>query len=51
MNAGNGLHASAVAQAEAVAIQRFHATDIGAAILRERDLCIGAKLAGHGIDP
>ncbi len=51
MHAGNRLHDASVAHPQAVAIDRLHAPDIGAAELRQRNARIAVDRAGHARRP
>ena len=51
MDAGNGLHQAAVAVPQAVAVYRFHAGDVGAAVTPHGDAVVTGHDAGHAGAP
>ena len=51
VHAGNGLHLATVAKAKAVAVNRFHSPNIGAAITGQRNAGIIRHYTGHAGHP
>ncbi len=51
MDAGDDLHAAAVAMRQPVAVDGLHAPDVGAAVPCQRDQVIGRQLARHARAP
>ncbi len=51
VDAGNGLHAPAVAMREALAVHGLGFADVGAAVLTEGNVVIGGQSAGHAGAP
>ena len=51
MHARDGLHHAAVAQAEALAVNRLHAPDVRGAVLRDRNVRVALDGPGHARRP